>query len=51
MWRPAPAVDETRQRVSTQLARRLTQLVDETRGRHIYYERLHALLAVASVAA
>jgi hypothetical protein len=46
-----PVFHETHQRVSAALAARLTQLANETQGRHIYYERLHALLALASVAA
>jgi hypothetical protein len=48
-WRD-PVFDQTYQQVPAPLAARLNEMADETRGRDIYYGRLHVLLAVASVA-
>ena len=48
-WRD-PVFEETHERVPASLAVRLTEMAEETPGRQIYYERLHVLLALASVA-
>ena len=48
-WRD-PVFDETYQQVPAPLAARLTEMAEEIQARHIYYERLNVLLAVASVA-
>jgi hypothetical protein len=48
-WRD-PVFDETHRQVPAPLAARLTAMADEVHGRHIYYERMHALLAVAGCA-
>ena len=48
-WRD-PVFDQTFQQVPVALAARLTEMADEITGRHIYYEQMHVLLAIASVA-
>ena len=48
-WRD-PVFDEPHGRVPVGLAARLTEMADQTSGRHIYYERMHALLALSSTA-
>lgn len=48
-WRD-PVFEEAHQWVPAPLAARLTEMAEETQGRHIYYERLQVLLALASVA-
>jgi hypothetical protein len=48
MWRD-PVFDERYEQIPNALASRLTAMADEISGRHIYYERMHALLAVAGI--
>jgi len=48
-WRD-PVFNELHKQVPVALATRLTELAEVTQGRHIYYERMHALLAVAGIA-
>jgi hypothetical protein len=48
-WRD-PIFNDRHRHVPAALASRLTDMADEPIARHIYYERLHALLALASVA-
>jgi hypothetical protein len=48
-WRD-PVFDDRHTQVPAALASRLTDMADEIVGRHIYYERMHVLLAVAGIA-
>jgi hypothetical protein len=47
-WRD-PVFDQTFEQVPVALGARLTEMADEIVGRHIYYERMHTLLALSSV--
>ena len=49
-WRD-PVFNGRHAQVPVDLATRLTDMVDEIFGRHIYYERMHALLVVAPAGA
>jgi hypothetical protein len=49
-WRD-PVFNERHEHVPRALAARLTDMAGEIAGRHVYYERMHALLAVAGIAA
>jgi hypothetical protein len=48
-WRD-PVFNDRHKQVPAALASRLTDMADEIIGRHIYYERMHVLLAVAHTA-
>jgi hypothetical protein len=48
-WRD-PVFNDRHRHVPAALASRPTKMADVIAGRHIYYERMHVLLAVASVA-
>jgi len=48
-WRD-PVFHDRHKQVPAELALRLTQMAEEIHGRHIYYERMHVLLAVAGIA-
>ena len=45
-----PVFNERYTQVPLALATRLTEMADEIVGRHIYYERMHVLLALAGIA-
>jgi hypothetical protein len=48
-WRD-PVFNDRHEPVPAALASRLTEMADEITGRHMYYERMHVLFAVAGVA-
>lgn len=45
-----PVFHDRHEQVPAALASRLTAMADEIVGRHIYYERMHTLLALAGMA-